>query len=294
VRFLKASGLTYTFGMRGARLTQSPEFMLYALCVTTMACVLLLCALPRALAPVDVPPLVLDRAAVAEVERADKAARARVPRTDDARALADGLLLLGDAENEMLDKGPTAEGQRQILGRMFQKFVQAHGLETALALRSDAVERLESALRLQLSDAETERVLGMFPEAIAQHSVTHDGIEIAPHFVMRTLYKARWNIAMGLAPDYKLAPVELQAYHGWLALHTTFLSPEPRGVALQQYGAAGGRHVAEARGVLAFLSHDYKHAVAAFEEAYRQSPTLRLRNWLRGAQVARDTVSEEH
>jgi hypothetical protein len=76
-------------------------------------------------------------------------------------------------------------------------------------------------------------------------------------------------------------------------LHATNLAPEPRTLALRDYAAAGGHGVAEARGVLAFLSHDYKDAVTALEQAEKESPSLRIRNWLRGAHIALEAVHGE-
>jgi hypothetical protein len=267
------------------------EFTFYALFVLTTACVLVLCLIPRALAPTETPVLTLDRARTAQVVSADRSARA--PDTSAARGLDKRLLEFGALENRTLEPGLSPDQLRQLLANGYQQVVRESGEAAALALRSVAVERLEAALALRLPDAETERVLGLFPEALARHSVTRNGFEVAPHFVMRTLYKARWNLAMGLAPDFKLQPVELEAYYGWLALHATHLSPEPRGIALQQYSRAGGRQIAEARGVLAFLSHDYRQAAEALEQAYRESSSLRIRNWLRGAQVAASAVEGE-
>lgn len=265
---------------------------MYALFGVTTACILVLCSLPRSLAPVDVPPLELDRELVREAERADRKAAAAAPKTEAAKALHAQFLELGEIENQTSKQPTTPAQKRKALARAYDIVVRESDITGALALRSEAVEQLEAALRLQLSDAETQRVLGLFPDALERHAVTYEGIEIAPHFVMRTLYKARWNIAMGLLPDYRLAPVEMQAYHGWLALHATNLGPEPRLLALLQYAAAGGRHVAEARAALSFLSNDYKQAVASLEQAYQETPSLRLRNWLRGANVAVATIGD--
>jgi hypothetical protein len=270
--------------------SRSPEFSLYALLALTIVCLLVLCIVPRALAPTDTPALVLDRAQVAQQVRTDALNAATAPKTPATKAFIESFLALGDIENQTVEHAASPRVQRQSLARSFQKLVHDAGEPAALKMRSAAVERLEAALSLRLSDAEAQRVLGLFPDAIAHHRVTQDGFEVAPHFVLRTLYKARWNIAMGLAPDYKLAPVELQAYHGWLALHATNLGPEPRSLALRSYAAAGGHGIAEAHGVLAFLSNDYKEAVTALERAEKESPSLRIRNWLRGAHVALDAV----
>jgi hypothetical protein len=267
--------------------------MLYSLLALTFACVLALCFLPRSLAPIELPALVLDRAAVAKVVAEDAKQAKSVTQVPAAKELDENYLVLGDIENHKLEKAPSPAQQRERLARMYAKLAHDIGEPAALTLRAHAVARLESALNLQLSDTETERVLGMFPEALARHRATQDGFEVAPHFVLRTLYKTRWNIAMGLAPDYKLEPIEKQAFHGWIALHATNLGPEPRLMALRNYAAAGGHGIAEARGVLAFLSHDYEDALEALEHAEKQSPSLRLRNWLRGTHVAFDAVHRE-
>ncbi len=279
--------------MRLGSASRSPELMLYALLALTMVCVLALCILPRALAPLELPALVLDRASVAKVVAADAENAKKASQSPEAQALLESFMALGDIENQTSGTATTPEILRQSLARSYDKLVRDLGEPAALTLRAVAVERLESALRLQLSDKETQRILGLFPDALARHRATQDGFEVAPHFVLRTLYKARWNIAVGRAPDYMLEPVERQAYHGWLALHATNLGPEPRLVALRDYAAAGGRSVAEARGVLAFMSHDYQEAVTAFERAEKESPSLRIRNWLRGAHVAFDAVHRE-
>ncbi|HKU41532.1 MAG TPA: hypothetical protein VJR89_25420 [Polyangiales bacterium] len=273
------------------RLARSTEFMFYALFALTVVCLLVLCAIPRALAPDQVPALVLDRARTAAVVRADAAARA--PTTETARTLDARFLDFGSLENRTLEGPMSPDHLRRLLNGGYEQVVRESGEPAALALRSAAVERMESALALRLPDAETERVLGLFPEALARYGVTRNGFEIAPHFVLRTLYKARWNLAMGLDAAHKLEPIELEAYHGWLALHASNLSPEPRIVALRDYAAAGGHGIAEARGALAFMSHDYKQAVAALEAAYDQSPSLRIRNWLRGARAAAAAVAGE-
>lgn len=279
--------------MRLGSASRSPELMLYALLVLTIVCVLALCVLPRALAPVDLPALVLDRASVAKVIAADSENAKTASQSPEANALLESFLSLGDLENQTVESAATPAILRQSIARSFNKLAHDLGNPAALKLRAVAVERLESALRMQLSDKETQRVLGLFPDALARYRATQDGFEIAPHFVLRTLYKTRWNIAVGLAPDHEFAPVERQAFHGWLALHATNLGPEARLVALRDYAAAGGRSVAEARGVLAFLSHDYQEAVTALEQAEKESPTLRVRNWLRGAHVAFDAVHRE-
>lgn len=267
------------------------EYAFYALFVLTAACILILCSIPRALAPSETPTLLLDRAKTAAVVSADRAARA--PDTEAARELDKLFLEFGALENHTLEKGPTPKVLAQLLAAAYEKVKRESGEPGVLAVRSAAVERLEAALALRLPDAETERVLGLFPEALGKYAVTRNGFEIAPHFVMRTLYKSRWNLAMGLEAEFKFQPVENEAYYGWLALHSSNLSPGARMLALQRYSAAGGGQIAEARGVLAFMSHDFKQAADVLDQAYRESSSLRIRNWQRGAQVAANAVDGE-
>lgn len=265
--------------------------MLYALFVLTNACALALFALPRALAPLQAPPLVMDRASVDAVLAADRAAAARAPDTPDSRSLDSAFLEFGAAE----DSGePSALllRRKQSLARVYARFVNDAGEAAALALRARSLERFEAALALRLPQAETRQVLGIYPEAATAYRALRDGLPVAPHLVLRTFYKVRWNLAMGRAPDYALAAAEHRAYYGWLALHSDNLDPVARSAALAQYGRAGGEHVAEAKGVLAFLEHDYKLAVTALTEAQRESPSLRIRNWLRGAMVAEQAARE--
>jgi len=272
-------------GMADPTGPRSSVVMLYALWMLTVCCVVVLVALPRALAPEQTPQLVLDRSAVATVLAADRKASATAPKTPLALELDLRFLELGAAEDRNEPSART-KLQRQGLARIHQRLVGEAGEAASLGLRAAAMERLEAALSARLSADETRRVLGVFPEAAARHHATRDGNEVAPHFVLRTLYKARWNLAMGLAADHAFAPVEGRAYHGWLALHAHNLGPGMRSKALLAYERAGGRYVAEAQGVLAFLGQDYEQSVAALTLAYQTTPSLRVRNWLRGAQVA--------
>ena len=278
-------------GMADPTGPRSPVVMLYALWLLTVCCIILLVALPRALAPEQTPQLVLDRSAVAAVLAGDRRASATAPKTPLALELDLKFLELGAAEDRNEPSART-KLQRQWLARIHQRLVGEAGEAASLGLRAAAMERLEAALSARLAADETRRVLGVFPEAAAHHHATRNGDEVAPHFVLRTLYKARWNLAMGLAPDHAFAPVEGRAYHGWLALHADNLGPATRSKALLAYQRAGGRYVAEAQGVLAFLGQDYEQAVAVLTNAYQTTPSLRVRNWLRGAQVAAAQTEE--
>jgi hypothetical protein len=109
---------------------------------------------------------------------------------------------------------------------------------------------------------------------------------VAPRFVIRTMYKARWNVIVGLEPTLFFKPIELLSHFGWLALHADNAPISLRLNALQQYAQAGGQRVAEATGVLQFLAGNYREAVRFLAVAYQRESSWRLRNYLLGAQKA--------
>jgi hypothetical protein len=122
------------------------------------------------------------------------------------------------------------------------------------------------------------------------HGVTTGGDEIAPHFVIRALYKARWNMAVQQPPDFALARVEQQAFHGWLALHAENLALPVRLDELAEYAKAGGAHASEAHAVLLYLHQERVAAAEQLDKVASASGNLRLRNYLVGARVAANLV----
>jgi hypothetical protein len=264
----------------------SPASWLYALTVTSIVCGLVLFAMPRAIEPNDLPVLTLSAADVAKVEREDARLAEAAPDTPAARQLMDSFLTMGRNESNALGDATLLAMRRRVLHRAYQRVVDESGKGAGAAMRSYALMQFEAALDARLQGEQVPGLLGVFPSVLAQHCATRDGVEIAPHFVIRTLYKARWNRMFDLPLDDGFARVEKHAYYGWLGLHAENLTLHQRRDALVKFAAAGGDGAAEAQGVLAFRAHDYAQALDNLQRAYAENPSLRLRNYVRGARVA--------
>jgi hypothetical protein len=265
---------------------------LYVSFALAVACALVLAFLPRSIVPSEMPALTLPAAEVAQVLRDDARRAAAAPKTDPANELVRMFVEFGKSEIAALENPPLASQRRHLLHHAFDRVVAAHGTEGAQALRELLLARFESALDLQLPAKQASALLGVFPNVLEQHKVLQDGEEVAPHFVMRTLYKARWNHLLGLDVDWNFVRIERVAYFGWMGLHADNLPLDARRQALQKYAAASGPHADEALGVLAFLDKDYAHAVEALARAQAREPGLRLRNYLSGARVAAALAGE--
>jgi hypothetical protein len=255
----------------------SPAANALALFVVMTACAAVLLFLPRGVVWQETPSLVLppelvNAALAAEAKLADA-----VPHTEAAKS-ADGFWLeLGHEEREGVPIHVRATRQRTMT-MAIQRLTKESGEQAVLALRAAAAERLEAALDLKLDPKLASDVLGDFATMLEGESCSRNGELIAPRFVARTLYKARWNIAHGLPPAYAFAPIERRAYYGWQALHARRLPIQQRARALVEYARAGGTRTAEASGVLLVRNQQYAEALQAFAEAYRRAGTLRLRN----------------
>jgi hypothetical protein len=275
----------------------SDDFAMVALFVLSVSCALLLCALPRALVPTDGPGLRLSRSEVEEVMSADAQAERKAKPTRRALELDRLRREQGEAEARTVEVTTQRAARKRALHKAFEELISEEGDEAAVAQRALALSRFEAALDLRLPDEQRKGVMGLFANVLARHRVTHDGVPLAPHFVLRTLYKARWNIFAGVAADWAFTKVEKRAHHGWLALHAENVDVRTRLASLAAYAAAGGTDEPEARGMLLFRAGDYTHAAEAFGRAYAATGNLRMRNYQRGAAVAADTASgasEEH
>jgi hypothetical protein len=259
------------------------------LLVLAVACAALLFVQERATAPRELPSLTLPAAAVQQVLRADAHAARTAPSSPRARALEALLIEHGRLEAQGLEEVQRYQDRRRALAQGYRELVAQSGPTAALRLREKAVLELEAALGLRLSDARGKAVLGSFAAVLAREGASRDGDIVAPHFVVRTLYKARWNILHGLTRDHAFTAVEKRAYYGWQALHAERISIKQRIEALHAYGLAGGEDLEEALGVLLLRQGDSTQAVRALEHAHRAHGGLRLRNALIAArQPAKD------
>jgi hypothetical protein len=272
---------------RALNARQIPDAVAAVLLITVATvCALLLITQARNVEPVALPSLRLpagEVAAVIEKDRAD----ARALAASDAVSKLEELFLRRGAEQRSasasaIRSGTTLEALRQRL----EQFRIEHGEKAVRGLRARAVERLEAALDLALPDEEAKDVLGAFPVLLDKYDAARDGLLVAPHFVIRTMYKSRWNLMHGLDSTRGLARVEEAALFGWLALHGEGSPLELRRRALEEYLEAGGPDAEEARGVMYFKLGLDSEAVHEFEAAYQRNPSIRIRNHLIAARNA--------
>jgi len=254
-----------------------------ALLVLAIAFAALLLARPRAVSPTEVPALVLPAGEVARVLAADQRSASKAPHSVQAESLRALLRTQGEVEVRGHEDADEYHRRRQKLAEGYASLVAADGEQAAMCLRAEATQELEAALDLKLSLAKAKVVLGAMPAVFEREGVTHDGELIAPRFVAHTLFKARWNLLHGLAPDQRFEPIEKRTYYGWKALHAQGLPMPTRVAALQKYAKLGGAHADEALGVLLFSLQEYEQAAVPLQAAYRADPSLRLRNYLLGA-----------
>jgi hypothetical protein len=254
-----------------------------ALFALALTCAGLLFVLERAVPPIELPSLSLPRAPVEAVIRADATAASAAPKSKQAVALEALLWRQGAAEAPGIEDLDTYRNRRKALELGYRALVRVEGEARVLRLRSKAVAQLEAALDLQLKDEQAKAVLGSFTAVLEHEGASRNGYLVAPRFVVRTLYKARWNILHGLAPDYTFERVEKRAFYGWQALHAERVPLQRRIEALHAYGLAGGDQIEEALGVLLFRMGDYRQAAKALRAAQRKHGSLRLRNYVLGA-----------
>lgn len=250
-------------------------------------CVLLLLWLPRPTRPNRPPALQLQEQAV-RAQLALDAERARTaPMDDDVEELQALFLESGQQEVAPYQQAFDLKQRMHRSYKLLQRITEAHGPEAIQALRAAATEALEPVLRGEVTGDARDALLGNFPNVLARHNATIDGHPVAPRFVIRTLYKARWNTLSGLPNSAGFSAIEGQAYFGWLALHADDVPLSMRLQAIPEFELAGGAHVDEAAGVLLYQAGHYSEARDAFERAHDKAPSLRVRNYIEATEFAR-------
>lgn len=243
-------------------------------------------ALPRAVAPRELPGLVLSPEQVARVVAEDERAARSAPTDEVARTLEELIETQALAE---MGSGETPDEAAQRMTRLANATAaveRTHGEAGLVALRAKSIAEFEHVLRTRARGTERDRVLGSFPRAVERYDVTKRGRLRAPRFVLRTLWKARWTAVCQLAPTWRLAPVELRAFHGWLALGAESAALTDRVTALEAYAAAGGVRADEARAGLAWRAGDGARAEELYGAVLARTGSLRIRNHLRAARLA--------
>jgi hypothetical protein len=264
----------------------SPATNTLLLFTVVVVCAGALLAQPRGVVWNETPPLTLPVAPVLAALAEDKKAAASAPHSDAAKQLDALWLEQGHDELSGLEPGHLRAARRQTMRLAFERVVRESGPAGALAVRAIAAERLEAALDIELAPELARDVLGGFPILLEREECARGGELLAPRFVVRTLYKASWNLSCGQPPVLGFSPIEQRAYYGWQALHARRLPLEQRLRALQAYQRNGGSRINEATAVLLLRSAQPAAASAAFAAAYQNAGTLRLRNAALGQQQA--------
>lgn len=233
---------------------------------------------PRRVALNQLPPLMLPTGPVRDALAAEAKAAAQAPQTAAAKQLDQLWLEAGRIERDGDERVYNRRHRWQRAHDLYEQIVKESGEDGALALRALAVERLDDAIDLKLKPQLARDVMGDFALVLDREGCARAGELIAPRFVVRLLYKARWNISHILERDHRFSPIEKRAYFGWQALHAERLPLEQRMRALVEYQRHGGARADEAAGVLLHRSGESAVANAALTAAYRSSGSLRLRN----------------
>ena len=241
-------------------------------------CAGLLLAMPQPVTPTEMPALVLDPGAMEEVRSLDRQRAAQTPGDETSARLLALYRAQGRAEAAGAEERQAATERGVALQRATDAFIAAHGSDALGTLRAKAATDLPEALAGRLDADDEQAVLGSFPRMLERYGLTRDGAIVAPPFIVRTLFVARFNAILRRPLTEGFAPVEAQAYWGWLALETPDAPIERRQSALEAYAAAGGAGVAEARAVLAFEAGDGPRASHAFTALYEETGVLRYRN----------------
>lgn len=239
---------------------------------TAAGCAAVLLAIPQPVIPREGPGLRLDRGAVAEVLDAESSVEA--PTGEPVERLLELYAEQGRVE--------TTEGEpREAFAareRAIREAIAQLDDEEVDALRASAMQKLEPALSHELSNEEEAEVLGSFPRMLERYDAAADGHLLAPMFVVRALYKGRWNGIHRRELTEGFSDVELQAYWGWLGLHARSAPLGRRLEGVARYSWAGGGHADEARAFLAFLNEQEARASAEYAEIFEKRGDLRARN----------------
>lgn len=246
--------------------------------VLAITFVVVLLALPRAVAPSEMPALVVDGEDAAAVRARDERLAREALRDHETNALR--RLYAEHSLAEIAGADTPDSARHRIMSFVFasRRYRESRGEEAIAALRAEAALEAERALRGDLEDAERDARLGTFFSVLERYGAADAGELRAPSFVVRTLFVSRWNVAHGFPPTDGMQEAELQAYWGWLALEAEDAPDARRLEALEAYDRAGGADADEARGTLLYRMGRMPEAAEAFQRAYEEEGTLRLRN----------------
>lgn len=263
----------------------------WTLLIAGIVCAGFLMVLPRPIVPTRLPTLTLPADAVAAQVAADGKLAAREP-GEVGRQLEAMLMEQGEAEAAGMEDAQLYRTRRKALRNLYKKLLLVEGQEAALALRARATARFDDALDLKLPAEEAPKVIGAMASVFEREGVAHEGHLVAPRFVVRTLFKARWNLLHGLEPHAHMQNVELRAFHGWRALHSEQQALGVRVTALRGYSDLGGTQIEEALGALLYRAGDFEQSAGVLRAAHAHRASLRLRNHALAAELAGASAAE--
>lgn len=235
----------------------------------------MLVAIPRAVMPHETMGLHFADDDARENFAKDEAAIRSLP---EEEALVEERRLY--AELNAIEAGVPGEAREltTTLVSETERLAAAFGDEAIDALRCDAAHRLTDDLAREADDPERAKRLGGFEGFLDRYSARSGSEITAPPIVVRTIFKARWNLVHGLEATDGLRPLELEVYWGWLALEATSVEAQRRVPALDRYAEASGEDVREARATLAIIDARPHEAAEIYRELRAEAENLRLRN----------------
>ncbi len=240
-------------------------------------CAFALISLPRPVLPSGPPPLRLSRHAIQIVIRADQSLASRVPSDALAEQFRSHYFAQGQAEASSGETRAQFDARRRALTKAVKR-LHEHDREAVMALRAEAVQHFEQ-LTGSNGHRRSERWLGSFSTVLERYNLSLRETSELRRFVVRTLFKARWNAIATLELTDTFEPVEEQAYWGWLALHGDNASPSQRRLdAAHAFRSSGGYGGLEAEGALAAALGRHAWAATRYHEAHTHTGNLRLRN----------------
>ena len=257
------------------------------LLLLALLCALFLLWFPRPVQPSESPGLRLPLGDVNRVLQRDReVAEIRLPAGAVSRLQR---LYRQQGRFELMPARPAEAGEKLLeLRDRLRLFRKEHGEEAVNALRARATAALRSTLDADLDEETTRGIMGSFPRTLEMYGASRRGELVAPWFVVRTMYKARWNLVHELDPIDGMSRVEQLAYFGWLALQADSAPLEKRMNALGFYHRLQGIDAEQAQGVLAYRLGDLAAAERHLRAAYRRRSSWRLRNYLLAVDRVRD------
>jgi hypothetical protein len=272
-----------------------------------------LLAVPRAVAPVDLPEPLLEPRELAAAAREDEALAVAAERErldTDVRALGSALRAYGLAD--MTDDASAVAAERRNVAEA-AKLAKTHGDEAIVRLRAYQLRSfLRELRRWELTGKESKELqeLGGPFLVRAQKNGWMDRRRLLPDETVRAaLFKKRWmELAMTSGPALDLRPVEQRAMGRFLLLHpprepsiaadghqdkvvaqrTVQLAEQYRLKKIEELRALDPAYPADlARGVVFYRLHRYPQAVEALRKHLEDHPdgpwSVRAENYLRAA-----------